>query len=131
MTRLHAPKLFAVLLALAACGSAAPEITNAQVVPASFTINGWGAMPMFTVSCNVMHFGGSITSVVAKNAKLNITVNLSKQGGTLGDEQWSGSTQVSAVSGLADGTYQIDFTATDSNGTSQTQTNAAQVVISG
>ncbi len=82
------------------------------------------------VSCSVLHFDGNITSVTANVENQSVTVTLAKTGGVLGDEQWSGSVQLTLFSGFSAGTYQVDVTADDSNGTTVTSKAAATVTVS-
>ena len=112
----------------AACGSK-PDITYTQVTPAAWQISGIANTPTFTVTTDVLHFGGTITKVTASVEGQNLSFDLTKQSSIAGGEQWSVSTQLTLWSGISAGTYFIDITAADSDNTTVTQSKAATVTV--
>jgi hypothetical protein len=110
------------------CGSA-PEINDVSIDPANFQLSGITNNVTFEVSCNVLHFGASISSVVASVEGQSIMITLAKTGGAPGDEQWSGADQETLFSAFSAGVYQVDVTATDTNGMTATNKGAASVTL--
>ena len=128
--RLAWPKtILAMLVVAAGCGSSTPVISDVSVNPSTVQLSGIVNTETFVVSCSVLHFGGSITSVSASVENQNVAVAMAKTGGVLGDEQWSGSVQLTLFTGFSAGTYQVDIQAIDSNGASVTQKAAATVTV--
>jgi hypothetical protein len=118
-----------LLTAALGCGGSNPDINSVSVTPSTIALSGITESVTFAVSCNVLHFGGSISSVTATVEGQSIDVTLSKSGGVIGDEQWSGTFQETLFNGFSAGVYQIDVTATDSNGVTVTDKAAATVTI--
>lgn len=119
----------AVLFTLAACGGSSPTIANAEVNPSTVAQSGFVTNATFVVSCDVLHFGGDIKTVRANVEGKNISVDLARSGGALGAEKWSGTAQVTLLTGFSAGVYQIDITASDSNGVTTTKKAATSVTI--
>ncbi len=133
MSALKIP-LYVVGLALvfiaSACGSTKPDITNTVVTPSAWQISGIANTPTFTITTDVLHFGGTITKVTANVEGQSQTFTLSKDSSIPGGERWTVSSQITLWTGLSAGTYYIDVTAVDSDNITVTQDKAASVVIS-
>lgn len=114
--------------ALTGCGTA-PEITNTEVQPSTWSVSGISDTVQFTVKTDVLHLGGTITKVHAAVQGQNLGFDLVKQESIAAGERWGISTQLTLWTGLSKGTYHIDITATDDKGTTVTETDAATVTV--
>nr|ASV46921.1 Ig-like domain repeat protein [uncultured bacterium] len=124
---------FGLVIALAAfvagCGAGDPKITNTEVTPATWSVSGIADDVQFTLTTDVVNFGGDVTSVRADVVGTEKKFDLVKKEDIGAGERWTISTKLTLWNDLSSGTYPIRITATDSAGNTAVEEKAATVTV--
>lgn len=112
-----------------ACSPSEPQIVNTRIQPSTWAIGGIADTATFTVTTDLLHFGGDITNVEASVQGTNIRVPLRRENSILNGERWTGTTQLTLFRGLAEGIYVVSITASDAQGDTAVDENAASVTV--
>lgn len=111
------------------CTVSTPEISGTTVTPSSVALSEPISTIQFTIETNVLHMGGTITSVTASVEGEDLVYDLIQVGEVIGGEKWSITTTMTLWEGFAEGVYYIDVTAVSSEGETVTLDHAASVTI--
>lgn len=111
------------------CNGATPEISGTTVTPSSVALSEFESTIQFTIETDVLHLGGTITSVTASVEGEDLVYDLVQEGDVVGGESWSITTTMTLWAGFSEGTYYIDVTAVSSEGETVTLDHAASVTV--
>lgn len=120
-----------LIMAVASCSTTEdPQIVNVTVEPSSWKISGLADTATFTITADIVHFSDSIKSVTASvQGQPSLSYDLSKQETIANGERWQVATNLTLWKSISSGTYNIDVTATDTGGDTQTKKSAATVKV--